>query len=116
MEFTMKAFLLLGLVLFSATAALSPMARAESPAYAVADGKPWSMVGPNGREMTIIFFSDSKVRMKMGFMSRSMAWQPTKDGMCLTGGPGGNRCIRLEATDNGFIGTNGNEAPLVLTR
>ena len=88
----------------------------DSPAPLVADGQPWTTTGPNGGEMQITFFPDGSVRMHMGFLSRSMNWAATPDGMCLTGSPGGDRCITLIAQGDGFVGTSPDGETLVLKR
>lgn len=94
-----------------------PMAvSAESLAYRLADGKPWASNGPNGRRVTLTFFPDGKVKMKMGMMSQNLAWQPTEDGLCIIGTPRGDQCMRLEQTANGFAGFNGDEPFFVFAR
>ncbi|AZL59527.1 hypothetical protein EI545_12200 [Tabrizicola piscis] len=112
----MKTIRILQAVTLVVAISLPLAANAESPASTVADGKPWNLTAPNGRKMAITFFQDGKVKMKMGMMSRNMTWQPTKEGICLIGTPNGDRCMRLEPTANGFVGFNGEEQTLTLSR
>ncbi|MGL4236383.1 hypothetical protein [Tabrizicola sp.] len=112
----MNRFPVLRMLAAALLLALPSGALAESPAALVADGNPWAATMPNGRDVTITFFPDGRVTVKMGMMSRKMTWQPTEDGLCLFGGPGGDRCIRLEPTANGFVGFDGEEQALSLSR
>ncbi|MGL5010762.1 MAG: hypothetical protein ACRC6I_12840 [Paracoccaceae bacterium] len=89
---------------------------AESPAYTLADGKPWNSTGPNGRTVTLTLFPDGNVKMNMGMISQHLTWQPTEDGLCLIGAPGGDQCMRLEQTNNGFVGFNGDEPSFIFAR
>lgn len=95
-----------------------PAARAVDDATIalLADGKAWTTTGPNGRKMTLTFHPDGTVRMKMGFLSRSMRWERSEEGVCLSGGPGGDRCLRLERSETGFVGHDGDAPPMTLTR
>ncbi len=93
-----------------------PAGADQSIAATIADGQPWNAVGPGGMSMQITFFPDGTVRMRAGIMRMSMAWTATDDGMCVTGGPRGDRCIRFEAQGTGYIGYDGSEEPLVLSR
>lgn len=106
---------LLAAMLVFATA-VPTFAQAESLASMLADGKPWAAAGPNGRKVTLTFLPDGKVRMKMGLMTRNMTWEPTADGLCLIGIPNGDRCMRLEKAENGFVGYEGDTQSFAFTR
>ena len=93
-----------------------PAVADQSVAALIADGQPWAAVGPGGRQIQITFFPDGTVRMKAGFMRMAMAWTATADGMCMTGGPQGDRCVRFTPQGTGFIGTDGVGEPLILSR
>lgn len=109
-----KQFLYSGLLVVAF--AMPTAVAAESLAYTLADGKPWASNGPNGRKVTLTFFPNGKVKMKMGMMSQNLTWQPTKDGLCIISTPRGDQCMRLEQTDNGFVGFNGDEPSFVFAR
>ena len=91
-------------------------AQGEDVSAVLADGKPSHTTGPNGRPMSLTFSPDGTVRMQMGILSRRMTWTPSAEGVCLKGGPGGDRCLRLERTAQGFIGHDGDRPPLTLSR
>jgi hypothetical protein len=82
----------------------------------VADGQPWASTGPNGRKITMTFFPDGTVRMKAGMMSRKLSWQNADGALCLIGGPGGDRCLRLERSATGFIGYGPDGTTVTLDR
>jgi hypothetical protein len=82
----------------------SPLAADPAISLRIADGHPWTTTGPDGQTMEITFFPDGTARMRIGILSRRMNWVPTEAGLCLAGGPMGDRCITLEATTTGFVG------------
>ena len=88
----------------------------DSPAAIVADGQPWTSTTSDGRTMKITFFPDGRARIRVGIISRSLTWKATADGLCLEGGPQGNRCLRLEMSDTGVVGYDGTAAVMTLTR
>lgn len=108
----LRSFAVAVLLGFSAIPAVAE----QSVASIIADGQPWNAVGPGGRQIQITFFPDGTVRMRAGIMRMSMAWTPTADGMCMTGGPGGDRCVRFEPQGTGYIGVDGIGEPLILSR
>lgn len=95
---------------------VAPALAQTSPATAIADGQPWKATGPKGRPMTLIFTPDGHVRAKMGFLSMSMTWEATADGMCLSGGPGGDKCITFIKTDTGYQGIENGQVTMQLSR
>jgi hypothetical protein len=105
-------------IAFATALAMSAgMSFAETgPATAIADGQPWSAIGPNGQAMILIFYPDGQVRAKLGIMRMSMTWEPTTDGLCLSGGPGGQRCITFIKTETGYQGIENGQVTLQLSR
>jgi hypothetical protein len=107
----------LGMMVVALLSLPNDPARADAALIAtMADGAPWTTAGPNGRSMTITFFPDGTVRMRMGILSRSMTWQASEDGICMAGAPGGDRCIRLEQTESGFVGYQPDGTTMVFER
>jgi hypothetical protein len=92
------------------------MVLAESPAAAIADGQPWNTVGPQGGAMTLTFYPDGQARAKVGMMGISMSWTPTDDGMCIAGGPQGERCVAFTRTDRGYQGIENGQVTMELSR
>lgn len=88
----------------------------QSPAFAAADGKPWSATGPGGRQIRMTFYPDGKAKMKMGIMSKAFSWSPTDDGFCLRGLPDGGKCVRLVPTATGYVGYEGDTPTIRLDR
>jgi hypothetical protein len=88
----------------------------SSPSAAIADGQPWNTIGPRGRAMTLTFYPDGSVRIDMGTKRMSMTWEPTDDGMCLSGGPGGEKCITFIKTDTGYQGVENGQVTMQLSR
>jgi hypothetical protein len=89
---------------------------AESPALMLADGQPWAATMPNGSTAEITFQPDGSAQAKRGFFRIQMTWTPTDDGMCMAGGPGGNRCMAIVAQPGGYIGMSDDQVVLTLMR
>jgi hypothetical protein len=89
---------------------------AESPALMLADGQPWTATMPNGSRAEITFQPDGTAQAKRGFFRIQMTWTPTDDGMCMAGGPGGNRCMAIVAQPGGYIGMSDDQVVLTLVR
>jgi hypothetical protein len=100
---------------FVLAAAFGTAAVAESPAAALADGRPWTATTAEGQTMRITFFADGTARMSLGIMSRRVSWQPTADGFCLDS-PRGRRCLTLVPTEGGFVGKDGEAVAMTLQR
>ncbi len=97
----------------------APYAHAETIGFAMADGKSWNATTSDGHRMKITFFADGRAKMNVAIMSRALTWQPTKDGLCLTGVPGGNggpKCLRLARTSTGYVGYEGGKVKMTLSR
>jgi hypothetical protein len=95
---------------------LATAAVAESPALALADGQPWTASMSNGDTVQMAFLPDGTIQAKRGLFRIRMAWTPTEDGMCIEGGPGGNRCVTLVPEEGGYIGISEDQVILTLTR
>jgi hypothetical protein len=96
--------------------ALATPLLAQSPALAIADGQPWTASMPNGDTVQMSFLPDGTVRAKRGLFGIRMAWTPTEDGICITGGPDGDRCMTLQSDGAGYIAISENKVVLTLTR
>ncbi len=108
---------LLGGALALSIAMSAGMGQADTAALAViTDGLPWRSIGPNGREMTLTFTPDGQVRAAVGIMHLSMRWTATDDGMCISGGPGGDKCVTLIQTETGYQGLEDGRVTLQLSR
>jgi hypothetical protein len=106
-----------GLILAITGAMSASLILAEpSPSAAIADGQPWHSTGPGGRPMTLTFYPDGQVRANLGLFSMSMIWTPTDDGMCLSGGPEGDKCITFVKTDSGYQGIEDGQVTMQLIR
>jgi hypothetical protein len=96
--------------------ALATPLSAQSPALAIADGQAWTASMPNGDIVQMSFLPDGTVRAKRGLFRIRMAWTPTEDGMCITGGPDGDRCMTLQPDGAGYVAISEDQVVLTLTR
>lgn len=93
------------------------MAEQKSPAYNIADGRPWKMTMDDGRVSTLVLFENGKGKMTGGPVELSPKWRPTPDGLCLK--PGlllSERCVQLVRSNNGYIGMRAAEQLFKLER
>jgi hypothetical protein len=106
------AALLAAMTFFSPAVALS-----DSGTIArIADGKTWNAQPSGGPKMKLTFNPDGTGKMSFGIMTRKLKWTPDGDGICMTGMPGGKRCIAFAPTSNGYVGTSDDGRSLTLTR
>jgi hypothetical protein len=83
---------------------------------AIADGKAWNAQPAGGPKMSLTLNPDGTGRMKFGIMSRKVSWTPNAGGLCMTGMPGGKRCITFSPTADGYVGRSDDGRSLTLTR
>jgi hypothetical protein len=114
MTYSQIALRLVLTALIVMSAGMSPAQ--TSPSTDIADGKPWNAIGPGGRAMTLTFYGDGTVKAAMGFMGMSMTWIPTDDGICMSGGPQGDKCVTLVKTETGYQGIENGQVTLQLNR
>jgi hypothetical protein len=106
---------MLSFVLFSAIASQA-FAQATPISSVIADGEPWNITMANGKTMKLTLSPDGSARMRIGIMSRKLGWEPTPEGLCLTGMPGGGKCVALIRTETGYAGMENGKAVFVLER
>lgn len=88
-----------------------------SPAYKVADGRPWRMTSANGIVGTLVLFRNRTGKMTGGPLELSPKWRPTSDGLCLK--PGAllsEQCVKLSRTGNGYVGLKDGKPAFSLER
>ena len=98
---------------------ISPaVALANSSAVSIiADGKAWDAQPSGGPKMKLTFNPDGTGKMSFGIMTRKLNWAPNGTGICMTGMPGGKRCITFAPRANGgYVGTSDDGKSLVLSR
>jgi hypothetical protein len=111
----MRKFLF-GLALLVGASA-STLAMAEDSIVAqITDGKPWNAKASDASNMKMTLNPDGTGKVKFGPMSRKIGWTPNSNGLCLTGIPGGKKCVEFTAIVNGFSGKAADGKTLTLTR
>ena len=71
----------------------------------LADGSPWSITMPNGRNGSLTMMPDGTGTIGVGPMRMQLSWQPTSNGFCMNTRRNGEQCVTLTGTGNGFVGT-----------
>ncbi|WP_299609674.1 hypothetical protein [uncultured Tateyamaria sp.] len=98
-------------------AMLSLVTVAHADVTRLADGQPWNADNGEGRSMTMTLAPDGTGRMKMGIMSRKVAWRDADGALCLNGLPGGGeRCMALQPVQGGYRAEASDGTILILTR
>lgn len=110
----MKLLLCLAAPILAATVAAADVAR-------IADGAPWTITLPDGREARMTLDPDGTGRMRLGLLSRGIAWSERDGALCLHGlprpdGAEGPRCTVLEAVAGGWILRAGDAQAMTLSR
>jgi hypothetical protein len=82
----------------------------------ITDGKAWVAQPQGGPKMNFTLNPDGTGLMKIGIMSRKVNWTANGGGLCLTGMPGGKRCITFSPIANGYVGQSDDGRSMTLTR
>ncbi len=82
---------------------VAPAVAAEDLVRVLADGAPWKATHATGPSVSVTLNPDGSGLMQMAGMSRKVRWAPNTGGFCLTGMPGGAKCLTLLRSDKGLV-------------